>query len=227
MAYPQGQPTAWCTSSPDSRFGKSVRVPGKSIRLESLDDGGDPGSPSAHADTRHVPGELALAAFYEQHRAELTSYLRKQFGNGPPDPNDMTQLAFQKLLERGDLSGIRCLRAFLWRTARNLTLNYRRSDSIRCGYDFEIEQLFFAEKGNGSSPERVVEVREQLRIVSEALRGMPEKRRVAFVLHRIEGYTISAIARQFGLSRAAILKHVARAASEIDTALERETGPAS
>lgn len=202
-------------------------MPGKSTSVASLEDDSHAVVRLTESGAQDLPGDITLAAFYREHRAELASYLRKQFGDGPPDPDDMTQLAFQKLLERGDLSGIRSLRAFLWRTARNLTLNYRRSDSIRSGYDFEVEQLFFAEKGNESSPERVVEVREQLHIISEALRRMPEKRRVSFILHRMEGYTITAIARRYGLSRGAILKHIARAASEIDTALERETGRAS
>ena len=202
-------------------------MPGKLTRVETVDEDSDVGTTAVACGTQNLPGDVTLAAFYQEHRAELTNYLRKQFGDGPPDPDDVTQLAFQKLLERGDLSGIRSLRAFLWRTARNLTLNFRRSDGIRSGYDFEVEQLFFAEKGNESSPERVVEVREQLRIISEALRRMPEKRRVSFILHRIEGYTMTAIARRYGLSRGAILKHIARAAAEIDAALERETGQAS
>ncbi|MEM9375170.1 MAG: sigma-70 family RNA polymerase sigma factor [Pseudomonadota bacterium] len=173
------------------------------------------------ADTKQVTAkEPWLSELYRAHSDELRAYLTRQFGNGPPDPDDMVQQAFQKLLERGDHKSIKNLRAFLWRTARNLTLNSKRNNQNRSQYDFEIEHLYFANKGNGSSPARVLEVKEQLRIISETLINMPEKRRTAFVLHRIDGLTVSAIARRYGNTHAAIIKHIARAASDIDGALE-------
>lgn len=161
-----------------------------------------------------------VSELYRAHSSELRTYLRRQFGDGPPDPDDMVQLAFQKLIERGDRSSIMNLRAFLWRTARNLTLNSKRNDHNRSKYDFEVEHLYFANKGNGSSPARVLEVKEQLRVISDTLSQMPEKRRTAFVLHRIDGLTVAAIARRYGNTRGAIIKHIARASSDIDAALE-------
>ncbi|MEM8572896.1 MAG: sigma factor, partial [Pseudomonadota bacterium] len=99
-------------------------------------DYGTPVSPPEEA-------QSPISVLYQEYAAELAEGLRKRFGNGPPDPDDVAQEAFQKVLERGDLSTIKNLRAFLWRTARNLILSSKRSDHRRSAYDFEIEQLFF------------------------------------------------------------------------------------
>ena len=165
--------------------------------------------------------QMRLSRLYRDHSGELSAYLRKRYGDGPPDPEDVVQQAFLKLSERGNLPKINNLRAFLWRTARNLLLTHKRNDSTRSKYDYEVELLFFAIRGNEFSPERVLEVRQQLFVINEALRKMPEKRRKAFIWHRVEGLNVAAVARRFGVTRAAAVKHIARAALDIDTALNR------
>ena len=162
--------------------------------------------------------ETALTRVYRSYSRELIGYLRKAFGEGPPDPEDMAQAAFQKLAEQ-DLSGIRNLKAFLWRTARNMTLTERRNTDIRSRFDFEIEHLFFAVQGTDSDPERVLEVQQQLRLIDKALNRMPEKRKKAFLLHRVDGLNFAAVGRRLGVSRRAAVKHVARAVANIEDAL--------
>ena len=142
--------------------------------------------------------------------------LRKAFGDGPPDPDDISQLAFQKVIERGDIASIENLRAFLWRTARNLVLNEKRREDVRSRHDYEIEQLFFATEGDASSAERVISAREQLSLVNALLEKMPENRRRAFYLHRVEGLTVAEVGRRLGISRTGAAKHIARAISDID-----------
>ena len=165
-----------------------------------------------------------LARLYKDHAEELSGYLRKAFGHGPPEPDDVAQQAFQKLAAYHDLSAINNLRAFLWRTARNIVLTHKRNEDARSKYDFEIEHLFFAVKGNESNPERVLEVKEQLVAINGILHKMPEKRRNAFIWHRVEGLNVAAVARRLGMTRAAALKHIVRAALDIDAALNNVTG---
>ncbi|MEM0912231.1 MAG: sigma-70 family RNA polymerase sigma factor [Pseudomonadota bacterium] len=176
--------------------------------------------PNSISHVRLVSDTTVLSDLYKHHLTKLVGYLRKQFGDGPPDPEDVAQLAFQKLIERKDSHKIKNLQAFLWRTARNLTLNGHRYNQVRKDRDFEVEQLYFAEKSNDSTPERVLEVKQQLTIVSRVLQQMPDRRREAFVLNRVEGLNPAQIAGKFGITRAAVVKHIARAAAEIDLALE-------
>ena len=156
-----------------------------------------------------------FTVLYRDYVAELSNGIRGRFGDGPPDPEDIAQEAFQKLLERRDVSKIKNLRAYLWRTARNLVLTFKRSATQRSSYDFEIEHIFFPLRGDLTSPETIVVAREQLRAINDLLRAMPEKRRWASLLYRLEGLTLREIAARFGISRTAVAKHISRAETQI------------
>ena len=190
--------------------------------------------PTAAIDTGHrdgIPANVrdglrpsvaggSIAELYATHSEKVTSLLRKHFGDGPPDPEDVTQAAFQKLMERPNLSDVRDLGGFLWQIARNLVLKEKRSIDVRSRYDFEVEAIFFPQRGDVLPPERVLSAREELKSINQALRAMPEKRRRAFILNRIEGLNVSAVAQQLELSRSAANKHIVRAVEDIDRYLD-------
>ncbi|MEM9316928.1 MAG: sigma factor, partial [Pseudomonadota bacterium] len=104
------------------------------------------GQPRVSAADRETAND-DIAALYRDHAGSLVASLRSTFGNGPPDPADVAQHAFQKLIERRDRSDIQDLRAFLWRTACNAFLKAIKKDDVRSRYDFEVEQLFFPARG--------------------------------------------------------------------------------
>lgn len=167
---------------------------------------------------RH-PTDPRIKPFYRDYRAELGHALRGMFGDGPPDPDDVAQDAFLQLLKRTDLASIQNLKAFVWRSARNILLNGRNRQSVRSRYDYEIEHLAFAMKGYESTPSAVIEAKEQLDIINEALKGMPKVRSRAFILHRFEGLSITDAGRKLGISRPAASKHIARASADLAAAL--------
>ena len=173
--------------------------------------------------TRSGSADPSLSLLYAETADELIAYLRKAFGDGPPEPEDVAQQAFARLASRESLSKIKNLKAFLWRTARNLMLTERRNASTRSKYEFEVEQLYFAIRGNAFAPERVLEVKQQLILINDVLREMPERRRLALLWNRVEGLNVAAVARRLGMSRTGAVKHIARAAADIDAALHRRT----
>ncbi|MEM7741719.1 MAG: sigma-70 family RNA polymerase sigma factor [Pseudomonadota bacterium] len=158
-----------------------------------------------------------VSRLYEQHAAPLIAGIRKMFGHGPPDPEDVAQQAFQKLLERGDLSSITNVRAFVWRTARNIVIDDRRARDTRDKYDFEVEQIFFPLKDDVLTPEHVLVAKEQLEAVKDVLRKMPERRRRALILHRIEGLSIVEVGQRLGIARPSASAHIARAMTDLST----------
>lgn len=158
----------------------------------------------------------AVAQLFNEYRTPLSSALRRMYGDGPPDPDDIAQQAFQKLIERGDFGSIRNLKGFVWRTAKNLVFAAKRTKTVRSKYDYEVEQLYFPLKADASTPESIIEAKEQLRAVNECLSRMPVKRRRAFMLHRVEGLSIAETGRRLGISRTTASQHVARAAADID-----------
>ncbi|MEM1261985.1 MAG: sigma-70 family RNA polymerase sigma factor [Pseudomonadota bacterium] len=169
--------------------------------------------------TRQVEPNVEMATLFLDHSATLVRALRRTFGSGPPDPEDIAQQAFQKLVERQDRSDIRDLPAFLWRTARNAFLSALKRDGVRARYDYEVEQLYFPSRGDDLTPERVLEVREQLQSINDVLRQMPEKRRHAFLLHKVEGLSVAEVARRLDITRTPAQKHITRAAQQIDVFL--------
>ena len=157
-----------------------------------------------------------IRAFYRDHADRLSATLRKIYGDGPPDPDDICQQAFQKLIERGDLGSIVNLKAFVWRTARNLVLKAKRADDVRARYDYEVEQIYFPLKGDDSTPERVIVARDQLKAINALLLAMPEKRRRAVILHRVDGLSVAEVGRRLGISRSTAAQHVARGVADLD-----------
>lgn len=169
---------------------------------------------SADTEQLEMPGEIA--ALYGEYSHQLSATLRKMYGNGPPDPDDVAHQAFEKVIERGDIGSISNLKAFVWRTARNLTLAAKRSATVRSRYGYEVEQIYFPLKSDVSTPESIIGAREQLKAVNELLLQMPEKRRRALMLHRVEGLSVAEVGRRLGISRSTAAQHVARAAAELD-----------
>jgi len=168
-------------------------------------------------------GVAGLAHLYQTYAPKLAATLRKMYGDGPPDPDDVAQTAFFKVIERGDIQSINNLKAFLWSTARNILRKEIRSHSVRDRYVVDIEQIFFAPTGDVQSPERVIEAKQQLSAINIALRAMPKRRRHAFILNRIDGLTVAAVARELGISRTAAAKHIARAMADLDACLAIDT----
>ena len=165
-----------------------------------------------------------LEALYSDYAGQLSAYLRKTYGNGPPDPDDVAQEAFHRLVRQDSLDHIKNLKAFLWRTARNILLSEKRNIETRSRFDYEIEQLFFASESPDSMPERVLVVKEQLGIVAEVLQKMPERRRKAFLWNRVEELTLTEIGKRLGITRRAVARHVIQAAYDLDTALQEALG---
>lgn len=165
----------------------------------------------------------ALAAIYEQYASDLSLSLRRMFGNGPPDPDDVMQQAFQKLIERDREEQVHNYKAFLWRTAKNIVISEKRSQTVRRRYEPDVETKFFAGGGVILDPQRVLIAKDQLQHINEALREMPAKRRRAFMLNRIEGLNVSEVGRRLGLSRSGAHKHILKALAQLDEVIEENT----
>ncbi|MEM0909601.1 MAG: sigma-70 family RNA polymerase sigma factor [Pseudomonadota bacterium] len=167
-------------------------------------------------DTKHCP---KLERLYRDYAPVLSAQLRKTFGNGPPEPDDLTQQAFQKLIERGDTSDISSVKGFLWTTARNLLFNDKRNHQVRAKYDFELENIFSPGQRDDNATESVLSAREELVIINKTLEKMPEKRRLAFIMHRVDGLPISRVASELGIARSPARRHILRAMEDIQVAL--------
>ncbi|MEM6485297.1 MAG: sigma-70 family RNA polymerase sigma factor [Pseudomonadota bacterium] len=157
-----------------------------------------------------------VVEFYRDHFHRFVADLRAKFGSGPPDPEDVAQQAFEKLLNHssGD-DPIRSVKAYLWMVCRNIIISDLRSQKTAKQRDIAYFEQKSDQEGFVLSPERVLASREQLSIVQFQLRKMPDRRRKSFLLMRVHGLSQTEVARELGISRTAVSKHVAKATQEI------------
>ncbi len=160
----------------------------------------------------------ALDALYRRHWPELCRYVRRTFGSGPPDPEDVAQQAFMSFATIDDPVAVDHPRAYLFRTAHNIVVDERRRAAGHCA---AVVELFpsAGEKSDDRTPERVLMAEERLAVLSAAVRALPEERRRSFLFNRLHGLSCAEIARRTGYSDSAVKKHVAQAMDALEAAL--------
>jgi RNA polymerase sigma factor (sigma-70 family) len=162
----------------------------------------------------------SLSDLYGRYRAELVAFIRRRFGAGPPDPEDIAQQAFANFAALGPRDSIANPRAFLFRTAHNIALNVRKHQRVgRRFLESNPDPKEMREERVDLDPEVVLLSREQFSLVESVIRAMPWKRRQSLLLSRLEGLTYADIGRRLGMSESAVRKHVAAAVRECGAAL--------
>ncbi len=160
----------------------------------------------------------AIANLYAAHRAELCTYLRRKFGVGVPEAEDVVHQAFVKLASLTGPEALRNPRAYLYRATSHILIDERRRVvSWRRGVAPAL-----LESGTGAdeiTPERVFIARERLAQMHGLIRRLPPARRASFLMNRLHGLSCAEIARREGYSESAVKKHVTLAMAEIDAAL--------
>lgn len=159
-----------------------------------------------------------LSELYDTHWKALCRYLRAQFGAGPPDPEDVAQIAFTRFATAATAEVVNPS-AFLYATARNVVIDYRRQERRSKAHDAEIAAP--AENNvYGLTPEDVLLQGERFEILAQALESMPAKHRRLVLLHRFEGLSYAEIGQRFGMSAENVRKHIERTVAECVRALE-------
>jgi RNA polymerase sigma factor (sigma-70 family) len=160
----------------------------------------------------------AVDTLYARHWTELCNYVRKRFGMGPPDPEDVVQEAFIRFAQLKCPDEVDNARAYLYRTAHNILVDEHRRQALRTR---EAELATASGVGflDERTPERVIAGKERLDILKVALKCMPEARRLSFLLNRLQGLSCAEIARRTGYSDSAVKKHIGLAMADLEAAL--------
>lgn len=152
----------------------------------------------------------AMAAIVRRHAAMVFATCRRATGNAA-DAEDVAQECFLKLAAVGQ--GGSCLAALLHTMATRLSLNAIRGNARRrareAAYagamDVAVEPAW-----DGVQP-----------LIDEAIAALAEERRVPLVRHYLEGETHAQIARDLGVTRAAVSQRVAKGVGEVRENLHR------
>lgn len=160
---------------------------------------------SVHADQ--------LDAYARQFRSALTRYFARR-GCQHATIEDLVQDVFMRLARRTRGGDIENAEAYLMQTASSvwhdhLRRRQRRSHSEHVDYEEEIHAPVHF------SPERVLEGREQIQRLVDALNALPARTRQVYVQCRIDGVKRKVVADRLGISVSAVEKHLMTASVHI------------
>jgi RNA polymerase sigma factor (sigma-70 family) len=157
-----------------------------------------------------------LSHIFRHQYDQLVRFCRARISN-PSDAEDLVQDAFLSVRRAYAGKPADDLRALLFTTVRNLSVNYLKSGRIR--HARQSEEI--GELGDRlacqhtSTPEQMVMDRERLAIAEQTIAEMKPRKRDALRLHRFEGLTYDEIARRLSVSPTTVKTDIAEAIAEI------------
>lgn len=154
---------------------------------------------------------------YRQHKRSLTARLRRVYGAGPPDPQDLVQIAFAKLATLPDIDAIRQPGAFLFRVAVNAGLD--QVDRLASARRFEEEQLRAVDSVQNPTPETVYLDQEALTRLGRMIDSLPAQQREIVYRARFKGETLTEIAREMQVNVSSVSRLLAKAMIQLRAGL--------
>ncbi len=157
-----------------------------------------------------------IADLIEQHKPELLRFLSRRV-SCDEDAHDILQETFIRYAEYGTANRVDNVRAFLFRVAANLAVDYRRSHDSRAYADLEPE---LADKLTDPTPlpeQRVLSL-QRMTLLVQALAELHPKTREVFIMVRLKNLSYAETQFALGISQTTLIKHLNRA---IDHCRER------
>jgi RNA polymerase sigma-70 factor (ECF subfamily) len=160
--------------------------------------------------------EAAFTALVRRHGPLVLGACRRVLGDAHA-AEDVFQATFLLLARKaGSLRRPAALGPWLHGVATRIALKARGREARRRAVEGQAAAL----AATAASAEDPV-WRDLRPLLDEAVGGLPVKLRVPFVLHYLEGRTVTAVARQLGCPRGTVATHLARARQQLRTRLTR------
>lgn len=155
----------------------------------------------------------AAAMPLTRHYDELLGYFARATGDRDT-ARDVVQESHARVLALGPqaLAGVLDLRALLFRIGRHLVIDDARR---RRAEAHALDTLALLCAQDAPSAERTCAARQQLERLSARLAAMPARRRTAFILVRVHGFSHAEAAAHMGVRVAGIEKHIVRATLDL------------
>lgn len=150
-----------------------------------------------------------IEQLYHQHRSELTRRLYRMV-RCDQIAADLAQETYLRLVNLTKTSAITYPRAFLYRTATNLALDYLRKQRTRSLHeiaDVPTEHI----PSPLPSAEVDVAARQQFDMLRQAIATLPPKCRKVFLLHKAQHRSYAQIATELNISVSTVEKHMCKA----------------
>jgi RNA polymerase sigma factor (sigma-70 family) len=176
------------------------------MEAETLMPDGRPPSPSF---SYRLEEARAFDAFVRRHRMPLEKYFRRR-GSSLEEAEDLTQSVFLKLLDKMRSEQAEVPDGYVFAAAASVFVDHRRSIAIRPSGALAtaLDENLACE---APLPDRIVEDRENLRVMRKRIRALPSKLSRAFVLHRFDQLSQAEISRRMNVSVSSVEKYIAAA----------------
>lgn len=164
---------------------------------------------------------LALeTSLFQQYYGELLRFVTAKLGCRE-QAADVVQDTFLRVRGLKDLAGVDQPRAFLYKTALNLSIDLFRRQRIRAERMTPLEMTEDI-PSTGARPDDAVEAKERVQLLRDAIAELPPKCRQVFLLHKFMELSHAEIAGRLGISRNMVEKHVMKAMGHCRRRVEAE-----
>lgn len=152
---------------------------------------------------------LWLATHVMPHEPAVRGWLRRG-RHLHADVDDIIQEAYAKLVCVSDVSVIQNVRAYFFQTAYSVVAGrLRRKNVVPMASISEIEGLHAGI--DEITPEDSLAGRNELQLLADMIKHLPDKTRRVFVLRRVSGLSQKEVSSQTGIPESTVEKHVAKA----------------
>ncbi|MBA8879009.1 sigma-70 family RNA polymerase sigma factor [Phyllobacterium myrsinacearum] len=142
------------------------------------------------------------------HYSDLVRHLTRKLGSAA-SAKDVAQDTYLRLQHVSPDTHVQSPRAYVFRIADNIAVDHLRSEASRARYitSSEVPDQAVDEP----LPDRVIDYRQRLTILEQAIAELPPKCREVFLMHKYDDLTHVEIASELGISRSMVEKHVMKA----------------
>lgn len=151
--------------------------------------------------------EKVFNEIFRKYSNDLFNFLYYKYGSDN-HPHDLVQETFLKLWKNCNKVQLDKVKAYLFTVANNQMLNELAKKKTILKYNTIPQKNHTIE-----SPEYIMEGREYMDKLQQAIQDLSEAQRVAFLLNRVEGKKHAEIAEMLGISRKAVEKRIYTAIS--------------
>jgi len=145
------------------------------------------------------------------HERDLRAFLTRCLAH-QDDVSDVVQETYARLLALSPKRrrSVRSWRAFLFATAHNIAVDHlRKRESVSLDALPEIVAADVVwQGGEESSPDEIVNLTQERRLLAQIIKSLPEKCRQVLMLRKVHGLSQKEIALRMGITEHTVEKHV-------------------
>lgn len=150
---------------------------------------------------------------------EIFSYVKKKVLD-KTTAEDITQETFARVIQNGNNNVIQNERALLYRIAKNIIIDQiRKKTKIN---EVPLHDIVSLDENN-TIEDQIIQADQNKHLMLE-IDNLPKKRKQAFVLHIIEGYSRKEVASIMDISLNAVEQHISRASNQIKQNISNQEG---